>query len=43
VEQWLDRVLLPATRRATLTEGYELPRYSAPIDELELRVLDGDR
>jgi hypothetical protein len=43
VEQWLDRVLLSPTRAATKAEGYELPRYLRPIDELENRLLHGDR
>jgi hypothetical protein len=41
VEEWLDRVMRVPTREAMRAEHYELPRYQP--DELELRVLDGNR
>jgi hypothetical protein len=39
VEQWLDRVLLPGTRVWVKDEKAD---FTKP-DELELRVLDGNR
>jgi hypothetical protein len=43
VDLWFRRVFSAKTQEAIAAEGYEFPRYEPEIDELESRVLDGNR